>query len=211
LDRDIVHPDVEGYLDSLLPRRPAVVEEMEREAEHSDFPIVGPHVGRLLGLLTHAIGAQRVFELGSGYGYSTYWFADAVGPRGQVVHTDFAERNSKRARDYLGQLGLAERVRFEVGDALVALERERGPYDVIFCDIDKAEYPEVPALALPRLRQGGLLVFDNTLWYGRVAERSTTDRATTAIQRLNRDLHGRSDVLTTILPVRDGVSVSLKL
>lgn len=211
MDRDIVHPDVEGYLDGLLPGRPAVVVEMEREAGRSDFPIVGPHVGRLLGLLTRALGATRVFELGSGYGYSTYWFADAVGPSGQVVHTDFAERNSRRAREYLGQLGLAERVRFEVGDALSALERERGPYDVIFCDIDKAEYPDVPALALPRLRQGGMLVFDNALWYGRVAERAASDRATAAIQRLNRELHARTDVLTTILPVRDGVSVSLKL
>ncbi len=211
MDRDILHPDLESYLDALQPERPAVVGEMEREAERHDFPIVGPLVGRLLGLLARSLRAEAVFELGSGYGYSTYWFADAVGPRGTVVHTDFAEANSKRARDYLGRLGLGDRVRYEVGDALVALERTPGPFDLVFCDVDKPAYPKVPDLALPRLRRGGLLVFDNTLWYGRVADRGDLDASTRAIQALNRDLHSRAGLLTVIVPLRDGVSVSLKL
>lgn len=211
MDRDILNPELERYLDGLLPPRPEVVLDMEREAAASNFPIVGPLVGRLLGLLARSVHAERVFELGSGYGYSTYWFAEAVGPKAEVVHTDLADRNATRARGYLGQLGLADRVRFVVGDALDSLEREHGLFDVIFCDADKQDYPRVPDLAIPRLRRGGLLVFDNTLWYGRVADTHDASESTAAIQRLNRDLHARTDVMTVIVPLRDGVSVSYKL
>jgi caffeoyl-CoA O-methyltransferase len=211
MDRAIVHPDVESYLRTLLPSRPPVVQQMEREAEQDDFPIVGPLVGRLLHLLARSVGAERVFELGSGYGYSTYWFAEAVGAGGNVVHTDFTERNSRRARDNLSRLGLGERVRFEVGDALEILGRESGLYDVIFCDVEKAQYPDVPAIALPRLRRGGLLIFDNTLWKGRVTDSAGQSRDTAAIQALNHELYERSDVWSVIVPLRDGVAVGLRL
>ena len=211
MERPIVHPEVESYLRTLLPSRPAPVQEMESEAARDEFPIVGPLVGRLLAMLARSINATRVFELGSGFGYSTYWFADAVGANGKVVHTDFRQDNSRRARTYLERLGLADRVRFEVGDATALLAREREPYDLIFCDIDKVQYPSVPDIALPRLRRGGMLVFDNTLWSGRVADVGQHDANTAAIVALNRQLSSRSDLLTVIIPLRDGVSVSLSL
>jgi caffeoyl-CoA O-methyltransferase len=211
VDRPILHPDLERYLDALLPPRPPVVVEMEQEAAATDFPIVGPLVGRLLGLLARSVSALRVFELGSGYGYSTYWFAEAVGARGEVVHTELDRDKSARAHSELARLGLAGRVRFEVGDALQLLEREQGPFDIVFCDVDKQDYPRVPDLALPRLRRGGLLIVDNTLWYGRVADTAALSESTAAIRKMNADLHGRADVLTVIVPLRDGVSVSCKL
>ena len=96
MERPIVHPEVESYLRTLLPSRPAPIQEMESEAARDEFPIVGPLVGRLLGMLARSINATRVFELGSGFGYSTYWFADAVGANGKVVHTDFRQDNSRR-------------------------------------------------------------------------------------------------------------------
>jgi caffeoyl-CoA O-methyltransferase len=208
---EIVATKIERYLSSLLGRRNTVLAAMERRADREGFPIVGPLVGRLLFTLASASAARRVLELGSGYGYSTYWFAVAVGERGLVVHTDFDAANSRQARAYLARARLDRRVRFETGDALDVLRRERGPFDIIFCDIDKEEYPKVPDLALPKLRRKGLLIFDNALWSGRVTRRRGADRATRAVRQLNADLATRADVMTTILPLRDGVSVSVKL
>jgi predicted O-methyltransferase YrrM len=208
--REIVNPALEDYLHRSLPPRHPVLEEMERIARERGFPIVGPAVGELLELLARSVGAHRVFEMGSGFGYSTLWFARAVGAEGTVVHTEGDAANSDLARDLLEQAGLAARVRFLVGDARELLAAEQGPFDVIFCDIDKHQYPGVPDLALPRLRRGGLLVVDNMLWKGQVVD-ADDDANTQGVLELTRLLRGREDLQTTILPLRDGVSVSLKL
>ncbi len=210
MDRPILHADLERYLNELHGDSPGVLAEMEAVARERGFPIVGPLVGRLLGLLARGIGATTVCELGSGFGYSTVYFADAVGPGGKVVHTDLSPEQSGEARAYLERAGLAERVEHFVGNALGVFDSHPGPFDIVFCDVDKELYPRVPDLAVPRLRRGGLLIFDNTLWYGRVAD-SDPDETTAAVQALNRALFGRDDLLTTIVPIRDGVSVSLKL
>ncbi|MBI5509886.1 MAG: O-methyltransferase [Deltaproteobacteria bacterium] len=207
---EIVSAKIDRYLAGLRRTDDAVLAAMEREADLRGFPIVGPLVGRLLLTLALASGARRVLELGSGYGYSTYWFATAVGDGGLVIHTDFDADNSRQAAAYLTRAGLGRRVRFETGDALDVLRKEAGMFDIIFCDIDKEAYPEVPALALPKLRQRGLLIFDNALWSGRVTTGRGADPATAAIRRLNTELAAREDLVTTILPLRDGVSVSVK-
>lgn len=210
MDRPIVHADLEAYLGDLTGASAGVLAEMESAAGERDFPIVGPLVGRLLTVMARSIGAERVCELGSGFGYSTMFFAEAVGTAGSVIHTDMSQEQSDEARAYLGRAGLVDRVEFHVGDALEVLGRQAGPFDIIFCDVDKEAYPRVPDLAVPRLRPGGLLIFDNTLWYGRVAD-DEPDATTAAVQELNRILFGRDDLLTTIVPLRDGVSVSLKI
>jgi predicted O-methyltransferase YrrM len=211
LDRKIVDRELESYLHRITPPRDEVASEMEEIARERGFPIVGPLVGRLFFTLARSAGARRIFEMGSGYGYSTYWFARAVGEEGRVVHTDASEENSRLARDLLGRAGLAGRVRFEVGDAREILARHEGPYDLIFCDIDKEQYPDVPELAVPRLRSGGLLLFDNMLWYGRVADAEPERESTRGVVEATRRLYGREDLVTTILPLRDGVSVSVKI
>ncbi len=210
MERNIVHPEVQAYLETLLPQAEPVRAEMERLAEERNFPIVGPLVGRLLFVLARGIGARRVFELGSGFGYSAFWFAQAVGPAGRVFCTDRSDQHASEAKDLLARAGMGERLEFHSGDALSVFAKHPGPFDIVFCDIDKEGYPDVPAAALPKLRQGGLLIFDNTLWFGRVVDRAQ-DKATAAIQRLNLELGGRPDLATTIVPLRDGVSVSLKL
>jgi len=211
MEREIVHPDLTRWMEAVAPPPDPVQLEMEALAEAERFPIVGPHVGRLLFVLARGAGARRVFEMGSGYGYSTLWFARAVGPQGEVVHTDGSSANSRRARDLLGRAGVAERVRFEIGDAREILARESGPFDAVFCDIDKEGYPEVPELALPRLRPGGLLIFDNTLWHGRVADEPGEDEETRAVQAVVRKLYADPRVVTALLPLRDGVSVSVRI
>lgn len=212
---DITHPAVERYVRELLARHDhPVLLEMEAEAEERKFPIVGRMVGVVLELLARAIGARRVFELGSGYGYSGYWFARAVGPDGEVHLTDGDPENERKARDYLGRAGLWERVRFHVGEAVTALEGTGGAFHVVYCDIDKGDYPKAWRAARGRIRPGGLFLCDNALWLGRVAGAGEPDPRpewTEAIREMNGAIASDPEYLSTILPVRDGLTVALRL
>jgi predicted O-methyltransferase YrrM len=156
------------------------------------------------------IGARRIFEMGSAIGYSTIWLALAVPEDGIVYYTDGDPTNAREALGYFQRAGVADRVRILVGDALKLLDQVEGEFDLIFNDVDKHQYPDVFRKAVPRLRRGGLLVADNVLWGGRVA-RGESDPDTSAIREFNRLIFSAPDLLTTIVPLRDGVSVSLKL
>jgi predicted O-methyltransferase YrrM len=201
---------IDRYMRELLPERPEVFLRMEAEAERRDIPIVGPAVGSLLLTLASCVGARRVFELGSAIGYSTAWFASAVGPQGSVIYTDGDRAKANEARKFLEELGLSSRVDLRVGDAVSELVRSDGVFDVIFCDIDKEGYPAALEAAAPRVRPGGLLIADNTLWSGRVADASAVDSATEAIRRFNALLFARRDFATSIVPLRDGVTIAWK-
>jgi predicted O-methyltransferase YrrM len=207
---EITHPRIDDYLRSLTPRPDAPREEMERLAAAQRFPIIGPAVGQLCLVLARSVGARSVFECGSGFGYSTWWFAHAVGDGGRVHHTDGSLGNSMQARDFLTRAGLVSRVHFDVGDARAILGRTQGPFDVIFNDIDKEGYPEVLPLVRAKLRVGGLFICDNMLWNGRVLA-PPEDPDTKGIAGLTRLLLEATDFATTIVPLRDGVSVSLRV
>jgi caffeoyl-CoA O-methyltransferase len=200
---------VEDYLYSLLPARDEVLEEMEAEAAKNDIPIIGPAVARVLYQLATINGAKRVFEMGSAIGYSTIWLARAVGESGRVVYTDGDKKNADKARRYFERAGVSKQITIRVGDALEFLSEEKEPYDLIFNDVDKTDYPRVFRMALPHLRTGGLFITDNVLWSGQVAK-SNPDAETKAIQELNRMMYESRDVFTTILPIRDGISVCVK-
>ncbi|MFZ0803021.1 MAG: O-methyltransferase [Terriglobales bacterium] len=201
---------VEDYLYSLLPPRDEVLLEIESEAAKRDIPIVGPVVGRILHQLAIMIGAKTVFEMGSAVGYSTIWWARAVGKDGRVFYTDGDRKNATEARKYFERAGVADRITVGVGDALELLSEQKREFDVIFCDVDKEDYPRVLRLVGPRLRKGGLFVTDNVLWSGKVADKKNTEPSTKAILEFNRLLYRSPDLFTTILPVRDGVAVALK-
>ncbi len=214
---DIVDPRVEEYMRGLLGRYDEpVLLEMEAEGERSGFPIIGRLVGVTVELLTRSIGARRVFELGSGYGYSAYWFSRAVGPGGEVHCTDGDPENEKRALDYLERAGLAERVRWHVGDAVTALGSTEGEFDVVYDDIDKEGYPDAWRAARDRIRVGGLYLCDNVLWSGRVTEAEEPandhDRSTTsAILEHNRLIAEDERYVSVIVPTRDGVMAALRI
>ncbi len=208
----VVEAKTEDYLQSLLPARDAVLRQMERYASEHDVPIVGPACGRVLHQLARLIGARRVFEMGSAIGYSTLWLAQAVGPKGMVYYTDGDPANAERARAYLKKARLLGRVRILVGDALNLLDSTPGQFDLIFNDVDKAQYPEVFRRAVGRVRVGGLFVTDNVLWYGRVARPTDrTDAQTRAIQKFNRLIYRSPKLFTTIIPLRDGLAVCSRL
>src|SRR5262245_8449189 len=170
MPKELIAPRVSEYLESLVPKRPPELARMERIARMTDFPIIGPAVGQLCYTLARAIGARRVFELGSGFGYSTAWFARAVVENGggEVHHVVWDEELSARARKHLDALGYGDVVRYTVGEAVDALRRETGGFDIIFNDIDKRGYPDSLPVIESRLRTGGMLITDNLLWSGRI-------------------------------------------
>ncbi len=201
---------VEDYVYSLLPARDEVLSEMEEEAAANRVPIVGPAVARVLYQLALISGARNVFEMGSAIGYSTIWWARAVGEGGRVFYTDGDRKKADRARGYFERAGVSDRITVRVGDALELLSEQKEEFDIIFNDIDKHDYPRVIRLAVPRLRKGGLFITDNTLWSGRVADPAAADAETKAILEFNHALYASPEFFTTILPIRDGVAVAVK-
>lgn len=214
---DIVDPRIETYMASRLARfDEPVLLEMEALARERRFPIVGRNVGITLEVLARAVGARRVAELGSGFGYSAYWFARAVGPDGEVHCTDGDPENERAAAEHLARAGLVDRIRYHVGDAVDELGRLEPPFDVVYNDVDKDGYPAAWRAAREVVRVGGLYVCDNVLWYGRVTgEEPLTDeweRTTTeAVLEHNRLVAEDERYVSTIVPTRDGVLVAVRI
>jgi caffeoyl-CoA O-methyltransferase len=204
-----INEAVDNYLYAVLPPSDEVLTEIEAEAAKRKIPIVGPAVGRILHQLALMIGAKTIFEMGSAIGYSTIWWARAVGEGGLVFYTDGDRKNADEARGYFDRAGVASRINVATGDALELLSEHKQEFDIIFNDVDKEDYPRVFRLAVPRLRKGGLFVTDNVLWSGRVAQKDP-DKTTKAILEFNRLLYSSPDLFTTILPIRDGVAVAIK-
>ncbi len=219
---EIVHRDIERYIAETEASPHPVLREMERYAEAQGFPIVGPRVGRLLSLLTRSSGAQHVLELGSGFAYSAFWFARALPDTGGVVCTELSRENRDRGMEYLRRANLDGKVEYRMEDALkvageLADSRPEG-FDILFNDIDKEWYPEVPPLAKRLLRRGGLFITDNTLWGGNVVRagseheaQRTTSPETAGVLELNRNTVGDAEFETVILPLRDGLTVAYRL
>lgn len=205
----ITVPEVEDYLYDMLPPRDEVLAEMEDDAAKNDYAIVGPAVARVLYQLATISGAKKVFEMGSAIGYSTIWWARAVGADGSVVYTDGDPKRAGKARKYFDRAGVTDRIVVHVGDALEILSEDKETYDIIFTDVDKVDYPRVPRLALPRLKSGGLFIADNVLWSGKL-RKPNPDEQTKAIVAFNKLIYMSKDLFTTILPIRDGVAVCVK-
>lgn len=206
-----IQDDVEEYLYKLLPERDGVVKEMEDYAEEHRIPIIGPAVARLLSLLVQASSAKRIFEMGSAIGYSTVWLARAAGPQGKVFYTDGDPEKAKRAQVYFRMAGVAKRIEVNVGNAQATLKKTPGKFDMVFIDVDKHQYPDALHAALPKLRRGGLLITDNTLWSGKAARPAAEDdKETKGVQEFNRLVYASKELYPVLIPLRDGVTVCRK-
>lgn len=212
---DIVHPAIERYMEELTrgDDEPVLL-EMEALAKEKGFPIIGRLCGRSLEVLARSIGAKRIFELGSGFGYSAYWFSRAVGVDGEIHLSDGDERNEKKALDFLARAGLDGPVTFHVGDALTAFASIDGEFDIVYCDVDKDGYPDCWAAARDRVRVGGYFICDNMLWSGRVTgeadEEDVRPGWTEAIDATNRAIFSAPNYRAWINPTRDGVVMALR-
>ena len=204
--------ETQKYLETLVPPREPELQKMEAYAKEHDFPIIGPVCGYYCYQMARMIGAKSVFELGSGYGYSTAWFAKAVKENGGGVvhHTVWDDELSKQAAGHLSALGGEDVVIFHNAEAVETLRKTDGPFDIIFNDIDKEGYPDSLPVIKEKLRPGGILIIDNMIWSGRVWDDDNKDRSTEAIREFTRAITTDPDWIVSLTPVRDGMIVAYK-
>ncbi|HNN12772.1 MAG TPA: O-methyltransferase [Anaerolineales bacterium] len=208
----LTYQAAQDYLTGLVPLREKELQEMEAYAEENDFPIIGPVCGYYCYQLARMIGATSVFELGSGFGYSTAWFAKAVRENGggTIHHTVWDEELSGRARRHLVRLGSADLVQFHISEAVDALKKTDGPFDIIFNDIDKQAYPTSLPVIKGKLRSGGLLIIDNMLWSGRIFDKTDISPTTLGVQEFTKQITNDPDWIVSLAPMRDGMIVAYK-
>lgn len=204
--------EVEAYLDRLVPARPPELAAMEAYARAHRFPIIGPAAGNFCYALARMIAARRVFEMGSGFGYSTAWFARAVKENGggTVFHVVWDEELSQRARRDLTAMGYGETVQYRVGEAVQVLRETEGTFDLIFNDIDKAAYAQALPVIAGKVRSGGLLIMDNALWHGRVADSRDQSPSTEGIREATRMISVDPNWIGVVAPVRDGLLIAYR-
>lgn len=203
-----VNPAIERYMQELIENKSQhVLVEMEALAKQKNFPIVGRLVGMSLEVLAKMVNAKRVFEFGSGYGYSAYWFARAVGSNGQVICSDSKLANKEQAEGFLSSVDLWRRITFCIGHAQEIFSQTEGFFDICYNDVDKNEYPSVWKLAKEKIKPGGLYIADNVLWHGKVIARNNIDEWTQAILEHNQMIFDDPEFDAFINPTRDGVMV----
>lgn len=211
LDTYIINPLIEHYIDDLYGFADnTVLREMEILAQQQQFPIIGPQVGRFLYQITKISGAKKIFELGSGYGYSAYWFASALGKDGSMICTDKSEDNCNIAREIFSKSLPDIKIEFLSGDSIEILSRQTDKFDIILNDIDKEQYPDVIKLAEKKLVKGGILITDNVLWSGRIIT-DDDSISTEGVRKFNKDIFNNENFVTSLLPIRDGIALSLKI
>jgi predicted O-methyltransferase YrrM len=211
----IVPDAIERYLSSLNRGSDRVLDEIARGNERRGLPLVDAEVGMLLRVLATAAGASHMLEIGTAIGYSGIWLAGALRPGGMLITMEMNEDRAREARENFARAGLSDCVSVVVGDAQLKLAKVSGPFDLIFQDGDKKLYTPLLDRLVALLRPRGLLVTDNVLWDGEVApgfvETPTRDAADTrAIAEYNARVAAHPDLLTSIVPLRDGVSISVK-
>jgi predicted O-methyltransferase YrrM len=213
----LIVPDaIEQYLSTLNRAPDAVLLDIARDGAAQDLPLVDAEVGALLRVLATAIGATRILEIGTAIGYSGVWLAGALPAAGLLLTMEMDAERARVARQNFTRAGVADRVNVIVGDASRMIAKVAGPFDLIFQDGSKRLYTPMLDRLVGLLRPGGLLVTDNVLWDGEVVPGFTTAPArdeadTRAIAEYNQRVAAHPALLTAIVPLRDGVSISVKI
>lgn len=215
---DVVPEEIGRFAHTLGPQPDTIIEEMDAKAEREGFPTVGPAVGGWLQLLAGLVDAKRVFEFGSGFGYSAYWFARALPADGEVVLTEVDADELNQARDYLARGGYADRARFEHGDAIDTVESYDGPFDVALVDNEKDRYVEAFEAIRDKLAPGGVVIADNAMTAGIIDFDALLAYREGGDPEMDEHTRGIADYLdhvtavdgfeTGLLPLGEGVAVS---
>ena len=208
----LTYSAVQNFLTSLVPAREPEMVLMEEYADEHNFPIIGPAAGYNCYQIARMVDAKSVFEMGSGYGYSTAWFAKGVQENGGGVvhHTVWDEKLSNMAREHLSTLGYDGLIEYHLAEAVETLQNMPGPLDLIFNDIDKSAYPTSLPIIKGKLKSGGVLIIDNVLWGGRIFDAADKSASTNGIREFTRLITTDTDWVVSLVPVRDGMIVAYK-
>ncbi|MBV9425324.1 MAG: O-methyltransferase [Solirubrobacterales bacterium] len=210
----IVTEAVSSYLAGLRPEPDPVLSEMEAHGAREDIPIVLPETGQLLALLATTRRARRVVEIGTAIGVSTLYLARSLPSDGTIVSFDIDRRRQAAARDYLDRAGVLDRVDLRLEDARLGLPQLQGSFDLAFVDGVKTQYQEYLDLLLPLLGERALLVVDNVLLRGTVAEGRSdgawNDEHIANARAFNERVLSLAEFEGTALPVGDGVLVAVR-
>lgn len=218
---DIVPTDTQRFVRAVGPAPDETLEEMHEFAVNNDFPHVGPEVGGWLALLARLVAAERIFEFGSGYGYSGYWFSQSLPDDGEIVLTEFDEDELDMARDYMTRGGFDTTVHFEHGDAMETIEQYDGPFDVVLIDHQKHRYRDAFEAVREKVAPGGVIVADNAMTAGIIEFDKLLERMEGGDPKINEHTQGIAEYLgtvrddpefeTSVLPLGEGLAVSHKL
>ena len=206
----IVEPSVEAYAEEHSSPNEELFARLAvetREKTTAPQMMVGLLEGQFLGVLVRSTGAKRILEIGTFTGYSSISMALALPPDGRVITCDVNEETNAIARRYAEEAGVADRIDYRLGPGLETIEQLDGEFDLIFIDADKPNYVNYYEATLPRLAPGGLMILDNTLWSGRVADPDENDESTRAIRAVNDRITDDPRVANVLLTVRDGMNV----
>jgi predicted O-methyltransferase YrrM len=217
---DLIDPTVAALVRELGPEPDEILQEMDERAETEGFPTVGPAVGGWLAQLARTVDAERVFEFGSGFGYSAYWFAQALPTDGEVVLTEVDADELADAREYFERGDVAVTARFEHGDAIETIGHYDGPFDVVLVDNEKERYVEAFEAVREKMASGGLVLADNAVTAGiidredvlglvRGESRPDATDASAGIAEYLRHVRAQDDCATTLLPLGEGVAVTV--
>lgn len=207
----INYPEIEEYLKRISPVPHWVLEKMEEYGKQRNFPMVGPLVGRFLYALIEFGHVHTILECGSGFGYSAAWMALALPENSKIICIEYDKENISKAKEFLKELDVLHKVTFHQGNVLDIVPKLNQSYDLIFNDINKSQYPKILPVLVEKLRIGGMLISDNVLWKGKVVEENPDNDNTKYIQEFNKLLYENKSLWTSIMPLRDGLSLSIKL
>lgn len=213
-----ITPELAEYVRDVTLREPPALRKLREETEnHPNASCqIAPEQGQFLQLLARLIGARRTVEVGVFMGYSSTWVALALPPGGKVIACDRSEEFTARARRTWREAGVEDRVELRLAPALETLDTliaagQAGAFDLVFIDADKANYENYYERALTLLRQGGLVVADNVLWHGSVADPAVHEADAESIRAFNRKLHEDPRVAISLATMGDGFMLACKL
>ncbi|QFU82922.1 O-methyltransferase [Natronorubrum aibiense] len=219
---DVLSDEIGRFIRAVGPDPDEQLREMDDYADSEGFPHVGPEVGAFLRFVARMSDAERIFEFGSGYGYSAYWMAEALPADGELVLTEVDEDELELARDYLTAGGYDDRARYELGDALATVKRYDGPFDVVLIDHQKHRYVDAFEAIREKVPVGGVVVADNAITAGPIQFEKLLEIADGGTpEDVNEHTRGIADYLervgsdpafeTIVVPLGEGIAVSYRV
>ena len=209
---NFISDQLQQYIDNHSMEESDLLKALDRETHQKVLQprmLSGSYQGRLLALLAKMVGPKKILEVGTYTGYSTLCMAEGLNTGGLIDTIDHNEELADMQRRYFDQSPYASQIVQHLGEAIDILKTLAGPYDLVFLDADKENYPHYFDLIIDKLETGGILLSDNVLWSGKVLEKAT-DEATSALQEYNHKINTDARVETVVLPVRDGLTISRK-